>query len=191
MARGSKVKRKQSYPNNSYQTPTAYDFKTFSLDNEPVKKTKKKGKKKKKAKVKYVYSDTPGFKIPLSIYTTIAIIFVCALAVAMSFANVSLQRSTNQALAAQLRKEENVTSDLSIEISETRNLDEIAELARTRLDMSERNPFQTIYIEVPEQAYDITSIIEPTVEEEPLSEKIMNVFLRLRKIVSEEWLYGN
>lgn len=198
MARGNKVKKKHSYrnngyKNNSYQAHTSYNYRTFSLDEEQLKKTKKKGKKKNKnkAKIKYVYSDIPGFKIPLSLYTTVIVIFLCALVVSMSFANVSLQRRTNQQLANQLRQMENETNGLSIEISETRNLEEIAHLARTRLDMSEPNPFQTIYIELPEQAHDNTLILEPTVVEESLGEKIRNILLRLRKILSEEWLYGN
>jgi len=182
MARGARTNKsveRQNYQRRTSQSQRTYRD-SYPAEKKQTKKPKKRGMKKKKLpKVKYVYSDIPGTKISVSIYFNIALIFLCALATSISFANVSLQRNYNQRLTSQLRTMERATEELGLQVLETRNLEEIEHLARTRLGMSEPSPHQIVYIIVDTSPTIIDSYVEyleDSLHEESLGERIVYIF---------------
>jgi len=183
MGRRSKIV-KNNYKNNYYQTSSAYDYNSFPIEDSYAYKPKQ-SPKKKKLQVRYVYSDLLAKKPTMSFYITIILLFICATAISMSVANVSLQRRHNQFLGAQLREMENVTNNLAIQVSEARNLEEIKTLAETRLGMSPPEPHQIIYINVPsESSYNTNYFFEPTNVEEAFS--IRKYIERLKSFIFKD-----
>lgn len=192
MARGLRKNRSLERHNDSrssYQDRKAYDYATSPVQKSKTSKPKTRGIKKKKQKIKYVYSDVPGVKVSISIYLTIVLIFLCALATSISFANVSLQRNYNQHLFSQLREMERLTVDLGMQVLEARNLEEIEYLARTRLQMSEPNPHQIIHISVDMQSavYDTSYVVEHLAEqlnaEQPLLERVIYILINMKNFL--------
>lgn len=165
MARKNKNVKKV-YNNNYYKISSAYTYDSFPLEDTYNHSTKKK-LKNKKPQIIYVHSDMLAKKPSLSFYLSVILIFICAISTSVSIANVSLQRTYNQTLGEQLRRMENTTSNLTIEVSGARNLDEIKFLALTRLGMAPPEPHQIIYINVPSKSsYDEYPVLEPINEGE-------------------------
>ena len=197
MARGARknrsLERHNNYPKRSYQGQSAQAQATFPAEKKTTTKSKPRKRGAQKQKVRYVYSDLPGVRVSMSIYVNIALIFLCALATLISFANVSLQRNYNQNLSAQLRYMEAVTTDLGMQVLEARNLEEIEQLARTRLGMSEPNPHQIIYINVDMQSaiYDTSYVVEHLVEsfgvEESWIERVSNILISVKEFLLGGW----
>jgi len=110
----------------------------------------------------------------------VMVLFVCVMAVSVSFANVTTQRSQNQALHAELIRLENINSSLELQISDARNLDEVEYIARTRLNMSEPVPGQiTVVNLIPKEqiVHDFTVMPE---YELAFNEQVSRFFERLR-----------
>lgn len=150
--------RKNAYynRNNDYNsTSTAYDFK-------PEEKVKRRIKKRKKQGPKYVRAENPGSRIGLAAYLIIGVIFACAFICVLAISNTNRQKLENNKRLTLLKEEQSNTANLTVEVSETMDLDKIEEIARTKLKMSEPQPHQIRYINVPKQSYTIHYDTETT-----------------------------
>lgn len=113
----------------------------------------------------------------MEIYISIFFIFVLGLGMAAANANVTLQRSTNTALLAQLRDLEVQNTQIEADIVETRNLEEVEHIARTRLGMSQPLPHQIVQVDImPEAEQMAVDLTAPPVYEKTLAERTSEFF---------------
>lgn len=149
--------RKNAYysRNNDYNsTSTAYDFK-------PEEKVRRRIKKKKKQGPKYVHAENLGSSVGLTAYLIMGVIFACAFICVLAISNTNRQKIENNKLLSLLKEEQSNTANLTVEVSETMDLDKIEEIARTKLKMSEPQAHQIRYINIPKQSYTIHYDTEP------------------------------
>ncbi len=99
---------------------------------------------------------------------TIAIFFVFAgcIVTMASNAAVDRQRVVNNDLKDQLAQLKNENINLQSKINDNTDLAYIEQAAKTRLGMSEPQPYQIIYIDVPKQSYTVQYEAETEQEKE-------------------------
>ncbi|MCL1935442.1 MAG: cell division protein FtsL [Defluviitaleaceae bacterium] len=116
---------------------------------EPKRKNVKKRVVKKREVVFVKSSKIKNLNFSLYIFLCITFLFIFF--VVLTFANLTLQRTENNSLLNTLIQIENENERLERYIFNSRNLEEIEYLAKTRLNMSRPNQSQIIFIDLIEQ----------------------------------------
>ena len=99
----------------------------------------------------------------MKLVMAISVVFVCCIGTMISYAMVAEQRITNNRLNDELLALRSENIALEAEIADKINLEYVEQEAMTRLDMSEPQPYQISYIDIPRQSY----TVQYDVEEEP------------------------
>ena len=145
---------KKGYTNYNYSS-SAYAYEPASLPyfKEEQKRLAEEKARKDKLLATAVNKKTAAHKLKLTI--AVLIVFAGCFVIMASSAAVARQRIANSKLKDELvaLKSENTT--LQAEISDSVDLDYIKKEATERLGMTEPQPYQIIYIDVPKQSYNV------------------------------------
>lgn len=166
--------------NSRYNTSSAYAYETSPrVYPEPVRKPRVKKKKLKQKRIVYMKAENPRASLSISVYIFIGILFLCAGVIVFSMALLSNQKIKVSGLENSLIKEKTRTKQLETETYQVLDFDEIEDIARNKLNMSEPGMHQIRYINVPKESYSVH--YEENIVEEDFNwyDKIANVFLSL------------
>lgn len=123
-------------------------------------------------------------KLGVGIYAAITLVFLLGIGMTVAGSNVTLQRNINNQLLGTLRELEIQNSQISAEIVETRNLEEVEYIARTRLGMSTPLPHQIIQVEVMPERELVVDFNEPVTYDRTVTEQVSDVFSRITHFFS-------
>lgn len=148
-------KAKDEYKSALYNGNVAYEF-APAYEPQPVEKIpepspipyerpyhREKAERRKIAK--------HNFKLICSV----VVVFAGCLVTMVSYASVTEQRVTNSRLKEELAAMQSENTAAEAEITGQLNLDYVANEAKGRLGMTEPQPYQVVYIEVPKQSYTV------------------------------------
>lgn len=168
-------RRKRAVPHYSY-TSEAYEL------NGAYEKSRRKRIRLVRRKLRPLYHYVGENKVRFSMYTvfTMVLTFLCAMALAFSFAFISNKQNAIASLRATLANLEEENILLAAEITQKYDLDEIRYAATTRLNMIAPKPHQIIYIEVPRPSFVMQQpgVDHIHIQEKTLLEAIRDFFSR-------------
>lgn len=114
-------------------------------------------RRKAKHSTEYIHYNTRPYRTPFKVLFTVVLIFACGLATAFSFAylqHMRLEIDRTRTAISQQRAENAATS---AEIAQHLSVDDIAQIARERLNMGPPDISQIVRINVPPQSYVVQS----------------------------------
>lgn len=173
MARAKTYKEgytKYNYSSNAY----AYDLEPKHYYNEEEELRRERAKRAKiQAETEKHRAAAHKFKL------TVAVIMVFALCFLMmaSYAAVTQQRMKVNSLKDDLAYIKSENTSLQAEISDSVDLEYVKSEAIERLGMTEPQPYQVVYIDVPKQSYNVQYASAEIVEDDGFTfEALLNLF---------------
>ena len=140
---------RNTYSSAEYNTSSnayAYDHEIYEEDD---RRLAERLKAEREAEALRKKSFVHRAKFVVSIF----FVFGCCIVTMASNAAVDKQRVTNNSLKDELSQIKNENIILQSKITENTDLSYIEEQAKTRLGMTEPQPYQIYYIDVPKQSY--------------------------------------
>ena len=133
--------------------------------------------KQAKQKKAVVFEKIEGAKNqPIGVYVIIVSVFFAILGYIVAGANVTLQRNYNTQLRNQLRDIEIHNSQITNQIAQARNLEEVEYIARNNLNMSEPLPHQIVAVNIIDRRELTVDFTSPPEYELTLAETVANFF---------------
>jgi len=121
------------------------------------RRERKAKKKSKPGQVEYVRFNTKMYRIPFHIIFTVFLIFAGGVGTAYSFAYLQDMRRQIERERAAIHQQREMNNASRAEIAQHLTIDEIANIARERLNMGPPDISQIVLINVPRQSYVVQS----------------------------------
>jgi len=161
---------------------TKYNYSSNAYAYEPAPKhyyNEEEELRRERAKKEKIHAETEmhrasAHKVKLT--AAVLVVFLGCFAMMTSYAAVTQQRMTNNALKDELAYLKTENTSLQAEISDSVDLEYIKSEAVNRLGMTEPQPYQIVYIDVPKQSYNVQYASAETVEEEFTFKALLNFF---------------
>ena len=147
----------------------AYKLETVEYPHQYVVKKKKKRRVLNEKRILTVQK--------LKLILSVGVIFVGCITTMVVYAQISQQRVNLSNLKNELLLLQEENNSIKADIADTINLDYVAKEAKERLGMSEPQPYQIIYIDVPKQSYTLQYDNEEEDKQQDFSiTNILNIF---------------
>ncbi len=141
------------YSSSRYNTSSnAYDYDTgiFEDESERIRREAQKKEERENEIIK-----RKGFIHRIKFTVAILAVFAGCIVTMVTNAEVTRQRVENNKLRDELSRLKNENLNLKSEITDNTDLAYIEKEAKTRLGMTEPQPYQIVYIDVPKQSYTV------------------------------------
>ena len=175
MARATTYKEgysKYNYSSNAYAyelAPKRYDY----------QEEEKRRERAEKARIKEEQERHQAAAHKFKLTVAVILVFFGCFAMMASYASVMQQRMVVNSLKDELAYIKNENISLQADISESVDLEYIKGEAIYRLGMTEPQPYQVVYIDIPKQSYNVQYASAEIVEDKGFTfEALLNLFNR-------------
>lgn len=143
----------RAYTSSRYNTSSnAYDYDTGIFEDD-IERMRREAQKKEERENEII--KRKGFIHRIKFTATIFAVFAGCIVTMVTNAEVDRQRVENNKLRDELSQLKNENLNLQSEITDNTDLAYIEKEAKTRLSMTEPQPYQIVYIDVPKQSYTV------------------------------------